>query len=194
MNGSTKSIRALALLGCTLLFSRAQAEDPPPPEAKGEDLAALETELATAMDELVQARARAGVVARALFRSQLAVEVIRRADALRLSHVTLRLDGVPVHDSDGSALSSDRATLFTGYVAPGMHELTVELSEAARENASFGYQRRESFRIELKKDQRTAVELVLRDDSDMAEEAAEGDDGSYQLETILRVRAEKVRD
>ncbi|HEY6878523.1 MAG TPA: hypothetical protein VI299_10920, partial [Polyangiales bacterium] len=59
---------------------------------------------------------------------------------------------------------------------------------------SFGYARRETFRIELKKNLRTSVELVLRDASDMAEEAAEGDDGSYHLETTLRVRTEKVRD
>jgi hypothetical protein len=172
---------------CALVIAlaRAHAEDP----AKD-----LDGQLAQSMDELVQARARAGVLAKALFRSQLAVEVVRRADAQRLSHVTLRLDGTPVHDSDGSALARDRATLFTGYVAPGMHELSVELSEAAKENASFGYTRRETFRIELKKDRRTAVELVLRDDSDMAEEAADGDDGSYDLHTTLRVRSEKAKD
>jgi hypothetical protein len=175
----------LKLVLCALLLAaHASAEEP----------ADLERDLASSMDELVQARARAGVVARALFRSQLAVRVIRRADGQRLSHLTLKLDGAPVHDSDGSALARDQATLFTGYVAPGMHELSVELSEAAKENASFGYTRRETFRIELKKDRRTSVELVLRDDSDMAEEAAEGDDGSYQLQTTLRVRTEKVRD
>jgi hypothetical protein len=180
--------------GMSLALSPARAEDPPPAPAAPDDLATIERDLASAMDELVAARARAGVVARALFRSQLAVDVVRRADDQRLAHVTLRLDGVPVHESDGSALATDRASLFTGYVAPGMHELGVELTEAARENADFGYVRRESFRIEVKKDRRTAVELVLRDDSDMAEEAADGDDGSYQLQTTLRVRTEKVRD
>jgi hypothetical protein len=180
-----KQIVGPTVCALAIAFARARAQDPAP---------AVDAELAQSMDELVQARARAGVLARALFRSQLAVDVVRRADAQRLSHVTLRLDGSPVHDSDGSGLARDRATLFTGYVAPGMHELSVELSEAAKENASFGYTRRETFRIELKKDRRTSVELVLRDDSDMAEEAADGDDGSYDLHTTLRVRTEKVRD
>ncbi len=176
---------------CALVIAlaRAHADDP----AKD-----LDGQLSQSMDELVQARARAGVLARALFRSQLAVDVVRRADAQRLSHLTLRLDGTPVHDSDGSAFMAggahDRAQLFTGYLAPGMHELSVELSEAAKQNASFGYSRRETFRIELRKDRRTSVELVLRDASDMAEEAADGDDGSYDLHTTLRVRTEKVRD
>jgi hypothetical protein len=158
----------------------------------------LEQELASVMDELVEARARAGVVARGLFQTELRVEVVRRADDQRLAHVTLTLDGVPVHDSDGTALGHDSATLFSGYVAPGFHELGIELVENAKESASFGYTRNERYRIELKKGRTTQVELVLRDDSDMAEEAAEGDHGEYQLDTTLRVsskaHAGKARD
>ena len=112
--------------------------------------------------------------------------------------MTLALDGVPVHDSDGSTLASDRVTLFTGFVAPGMHELTIVLVENARESASYGYRRDERYRVEVKKGKRTEVELVLRDDSDMAEAAAEGDHGEYQLATTIRVsskaHAGKARD
>lgn len=158
------------------------------------ELRALEDELAAMMDELITARARAGVLAQALFQSELEVEVVRRADALNIEQLTLRVDGAPVHAGDGSALSRDRATLFTGHVAPGMHELTLELSERARENAQFGYVRSERFRIDVKPRQRTRVELVVRDDSDMAEQANDGDDGSYEVSTELRVRYGKVRD
>ncbi len=165
-------------------------------EAAGteQELGALEGELAQVMDELVAARARAGVLARALFRTELEVEVIRRADAQRLARIGLRLDGAPVHESDGHALAADRAQLFAGYLAPGMHELAIEVVEAASASAAFGYTRSERFQIEVKKGQRTRVELVLRDDSDMAEEAAEGDEGEYHVETELRVRYGRVHD
>ncbi|MEY4511359.1 MAG: hypothetical protein RLZZ450_3481 [Pseudomonadota bacterium] len=165
---------------------------------RSKELDRLEQELAAVMDELVEARARAGVIARGLFQTELGVDVVRRADDQRLSHLRLTLDGVPVHDSDGSALGHDRATLFTGYVAPGFHELGIELVENAKEGASFGYTRSERYRIEVKKGRSTRVELVLRDDSDMAEEAAEGDHGEYQLQTSVRVSskpsAKKARD
>jgi len=158
----------------------------------------LEQELASVMDELVQARARAGVIARGLFQTELSVEVVRRADDQRLAHVTLTLDGVPVHDSDGAALGRDSATLFSGYVAPGFHELGIELAENAKESASFGYTRNERYRIEVKKGRSTTVQLVLRDDSDMAEEAADGDHGEYQLDSTVRVSSKahsgKARD
>jgi hypothetical protein len=162
------------------------------------ELDQLEQELASVMDELVQARARAGVIARGLFQTELSVDVVRRADEQRLAHLTLTLDGVPVHDSDGAALARDSATLFSGYVAPGFHELGIELVENAKTSATFGYTRNERYRIELKKGQSTRVELVLHDDSDMAEEAAEGDHGEYQLETTVRVSGKahsgKARD
>jgi hypothetical protein len=163
------------------------------------ELDRLEQELSAVMDELVEARARASVIARGLFSTELAVEVVRRADDQQLAHLTLTLDGVPVHDSDGSALSHDRATLFTGYVAPGFHELGIELVENAKQSASFGYTRGERYRIEVKKERSTRVELVLRDDSDMAEEAAEGDHGEYELHSSVRVsskpsNSKKARD
>jgi hypothetical protein len=158
------------------------------------ELLQLERELLAVMDELVSARARAGVLARTLFHTELEVEVIRRADAQDLTRVTLRLDGVTVHESDGSALAHDRAQLFRGFVTPGKHELAVELVEAGKDDARYGYTRSERYRIEVKKDRRTHVELVLRDDSDMAEEAAEGDEGEYQLDSTVRVTSSRAKD
>jgi hypothetical protein len=177
----------------------AQAEDPPQepthdagaeagPGSNAARLDALETELASVMDELVSARARAGMMARALFRTALSVDVVRRADAQQLGHLALLLDGAPVHDSDGSTLARDRARMFEGHVAPGMHELSVEVDERDRASGLFGYQRSERYRIEVKEGRRTEVTLILRDDSDMAEQVAEGDEGTYEVETELRVR------
>jgi len=216
MHARTCALLALSLLAPALRHAAADESKPAPKSAEvsepsqatpasvapapsdtaadGERLRKIEDELAEVMDQLVSARARAGVLAQALFRTALEVEVVRRADDLRLEHVTLRLDGVPVHDGDGSALAHDRARLFEGFVAPGMHELAIELHERAKESDEFGYVRSERYRIDVKNKQRTRVELIVRDDSDMAEEAREGDDGEYQVSTELRVIYTKVKD
>lgn len=199
--------RSTLLTALLLVPTLVRAEEPPKPapapepEAPmsappGEDgaLRKIEEELARVMDELVSARARAAVLSQALFRTKLEVEVVRRADDTQLARIVLKLDGTPIHDSDGSALARDRAELFEGYVAPGMHELTIELTEQARENSAFGYVRSERYRIDIKPKLRTKVELIVRDDSDMAEEASEGDDGSYDVHTELRVSRHKVSD
>jgi hypothetical protein len=160
----------------------------------GPDVSNLEAELANVLDELIQARTRTSVLMKALFRTPLEVTVVRRADDQRLAHITLRLDGVPVHDSDGAALATGEAKLFTGFAAPGLHELSIEITEESKERSDYRYTRSERFRLEVKKDTRTNIELVLRDRSDMAEELPQGDKGEYDVQTIMRAHAEKVKD
>jgi hypothetical protein len=160
----------------------------------GPDVSALSAELSAVLDELIQARTRASVLAKTLFRTRIDVLVTRRSDDQQLLRVKLALDGVPVHDSDGAALAEDEARLFSGYVAPGVHEIGIEVSEQAKENATYRYMRKERFRIETKKDTSTQVEILLRDRSDMAEELPQGDDGKYQVSTRVRVTPVKVGD
>jgi hypothetical protein len=161
----------------------------PPP-----DVSALSSELSAVLDELIQARSRASILAKSLFRTRIDINVLRRADDQQLLHVKLALDGVPVHESDGAALAGSEAHLFSGYVAPGVHEISIEINEQARENATYRYTRAERFRIETKKDTSTQVDVTLRDDSDMAEELPEGDDGKYEVSTRVRVTPVKVKD
>jgi hypothetical protein len=149
----------------------------------GPDVSALSAELSAVLDELIQARTRASVLAKTLFRTRIDVLVTRRSDDQQLLRVKLALDGVPVHDSDGAALAEDEARLFSGYVAPGVHEI-----------GTYRYMRKERFRIETKKDTSTQVEILLRDRSDMAEELPQGDDGKYQVSTRVRVTPVKVGD
>lgn len=164
------------------------------PPASGPDLSVVRSDLASVMDELIAARARVSVLSKALFNTPLSVRVVRRADDQRLEHITLRLDGVPVHDSDGAALARGEAELFQGYAAPGVHEVAIEVTEVSKMNADYRYVRSERFQIEIKKGMRTRIELVLRDKSDMAEELREDDEGEYDVRTLMRVEAESVKD
>ncbi len=172
----------------------AQEKPAAPSTQEPEDaFAKLEGEFGSVLDELIQARTRAAVLTKALFRTPITVHLIRRAGSQRLSHITLRLDGVPVHDSDGAALATTGdAVLFEGFAAPGMHELALEITEEAQENAAYRYVRSERFRLEVKKDTHTQVELLVKDSSNMAEKLPRKNKGSYDVRTLLRVRAEKV--
>ncbi len=161
--------------------------------ASGPDLSVVRSDLASVMDELIAARARVSVLSKALFNTPLAIRVVRRADDQRLEHITLRLDGIPVHDSEGAALARGEADLFSGFAAPGVHEVAIEVTEVSKTNADYRYVRSERFQIEIKKGMRTRIELVLRDKSDMAEELREDDEGEYDVRTLMRVEAESVK-
>jgi hypothetical protein len=166
----------------------------PAPAPAGPDVSALEKELATVLDELTQARARASLLVKSLFKTQVEVWVARRADEQRMERLVLKLDGIPVHDSNGSAVAREEARLFAGHAAPGQHELTVMVVEVSPRNGSYGYTREERFRFEIKKDTNTRIELLLRDDSDMAEELPEDDEGEYQVKTRVRIERTKPGD
>jgi hypothetical protein len=202
------AMKPLVLLS-HFLVSGAHAQEPEKPEAapvaeaaapevvapaevpKGPDTALLSAELSSVLDELTQARARASVLVKSLFRTQVEIWVARRADDQRMARIQLKLDGVPVHDSSGSAVARDEARLFAGHAAPGVHELTILVSEASPRNATYTYTREERFRFEIKKDTDTRIEILVRDDSDMAEELPEDDEGEYQVQTRVRIERKK---
>ena len=165
----------------------AAEESSPAPASAGEDLAQLRAELSRVLDELIQARTRATVLAKNLFRTRIDITLLRRADDQSLGKLRLLLDGVPVHDSDGASVGGDEVKLFDGFVAPGVHEIGIEIAERAKENPEYRYVRKERFRIEVRKDTRAKVDIILRDRSDMAEELPDGDDGSYDVRTEVRV-------
>jgi hypothetical protein len=174
-----------------------EAESAPAPAVVAEspkrpDLSAVRARLSSVLDALIQARTRTSVLTKSLFRTPIELWVVRRADEQRLEHITLHLDGVVVHDSDGSALGTGEARLFEGFATPGLHEIGVEIRESAKTNGEYRYVRSERFRLEIKKGTRTTVQLILRDDSDMAEELPEDDEGEYDVRTRMIVKAEKV--
>ena len=142
----------------------------------------------------VSARARTSAMVKALFGTRVTVWVARRADDQRLARIVLRFDGVPVHDSEGAALAREEAQLFDGFAAPGVHELTVVISEASPRKPEYSYTREEKFRFEVKKDTRTKIRVLLRDDSDMAEELPEDDEGEYHVETTVRIERKSLKD
>ena len=168
------------------------AEPAEPP--RGPDVSALRKDLSAVLDELTQARARTSAMVKALFGTRVTVWVARRADDQRLARIVLRFDGVPVHDSEGAALAREEAQLFDGFAAPGVHELTVVISEASPRKPEYSYTREEKFRFEVKKDTRTKVRVLLRDDSDMAEELPEDDEGEYHVETTVRIERKSLKD
>jgi hypothetical protein len=181
-------------IGPVTIEPRKAVGSPAPAAPAAPDVSALSGELSAVMDELIQARTRASVLAKTLFRTRIDINVLRRADDQQLVRIKLALDGMPIHDSDGASLRGDEARLFSGFIAPGTHEISLELTEQAKENPVYRYTRAERFRIETKKQTSTQVDILLRDNSDMAEELPEGDDGKYEVSTRVRVTPIKVKE
>lgn len=154
------------------------------------DSAALQQELAQLMDDLVQTRERVAVIGKTLFKTKLRIKLDNRAQPDQVAgRVSLRLDGAPVFSADGSGLRDAERTLFEGFAAPGAHVLELEIEQRARADEAYRYTQRESFRFEVVEGKRTDLRLQLDDDSDIAEDFRDDQEGEYDVRTRLQVQA-----
>jgi hypothetical protein len=167
----------------------ANAPDPAD-EAAAQDAQAVREELSTVMDSLVSARARAALLGKSLFKTRVRVQLENEAaDDQVLGKVALSLDGNPIYRGDGSTLNPEGAKLFEGYAAPGPHVLTVEIEQRAREDDGYRYSQTSSLRFVVPRGTLTDLTLVLDDDSDIAEDFKDDDEGEYDVRLRLEVVA-----
>lgn len=163
-------------------------------EPKHDRLAALREETSQLIDEMSQARAKAALLGKTLFKTQVRLRVQNlAAPDPRLIKIELKLDGAPVFVGDGTSLSGDDARrVFEGFIAPGRHILTAELKQQSREDAAFGYTLHDSYHFKVQRDKLSELTLIVDDDSDMASEYPDDGDGEYDVRLKLRVRTKNL--
>ena len=170
----------------------AAAAQAPTPAADSGKLASLRADVASLVDELVEARSRAALLGQTLFKTQIRVKIQNLAapDPV-LGKLVLKLDGAPIFQGDGAALSGDdQRQVFQGYVAPGAHVLAAELEQSSREDAKYGYTLHETYRFQAVRDKRSELTLILDDDSDVPEDG----EGEYDVRVKLRVRTKALNE
>jgi hypothetical protein len=159
-----------------------------------EQLAALREESSQLIDEMSQARAKAALLGKTLFKTQLRLRVQNlAAPDPRLVKIELKLDGAPVYVGDGTTLTGDDARqVFEGFIAPGRHVLTASLKQQSREDATFGYNLHDSYHFKVQRDKLSELTLIVDDDSDMASDYPDDGDGEYDVRLKLRVRTKNI--
>ena len=118
----------------------------------------------------------------------------RAGDDNTLARLVVGLDGAPVHRGDGSSLGEDAKQVFEGFAAPGPHVLTVEVEQRQRANDDYRYTVRDSFRIQVQRDRRTDVTIILDDDSDMGADFEDDGEAEYDVSTRVRVETRELGD
>lgn len=175
------------------------AEQPPNPEPAAADsgkLAELRADVASLVDDMVDARARVALLGKTLFKTQLRVKIQNLAapDPV-LGKVVLKLDGAPIYHGDGTALSGDDAhQVFQGFIAPGAHVLAAELEQSSKRDSAYGYSLHESYRFQVVRDKRSELTLIVDDDSDLADDFPDDAEGEYDVRMKLRVRTKNLNE
>jgi hypothetical protein len=173
------------------------ADAAPPPDTTQPDpeVASLQQELAQVMDDLVQARARVALLGKSLFKTRVRVRLDNRAaDSQTAVRIALFLDGAPIWTGDGAALRDPKQNLFDGVAAPGPHVLGLEIEQRARGDDAYRYTLRDNYHFNVLRERRTDLTLILDDDSDIAEDFKDDDEGEYDVRTKLEVHAAALNE
>ena len=176
--------------------SAASAAAPAAEAAENAKLANLRGEVSALIDDLVQARSRAALLGKSLFKTQVRVRIQNLAgpDPI-LAKIILKLDGAPIYRGDAAALGGDEARkVFDSIIAPGAHVLSAEIEQHSRSDAAYGYTLHETYRFQALREKRSELTLVLDDDSDLADEFPEDSEGEYDIRIKLRVRSKDLKD
>jgi hypothetical protein len=164
-------------------------------ESEGPDLGPIREEFTAIMDELVQVRSRVAVLGRQLFRTRMRVVVQNRAgDDQTLAKLVIKLDGAPIFQGEGGQVPEDGQQVFDGFAAPGPHVMTVEVEQRARADDEYRYELRDTYRFQVIRDRLIEVEIVLDDDSDIAEDFADDEEGEFDVRTRMRVATRALGD
>jgi len=164
--------------------------------AAGEKLAALRADVSTLTDDLVEARSRAAMLGKTLFKTQVRIRLQNLAapDPV-LVKVVLKLDGAPIYRTDGAALTGDEARqVFQGFIAPGAHVLSAEVEQRSRDDAAYGYVLHDTYRFQALREKRSELTLILDDDSDLASEFPDDSEGEYDVRVKLRVKTQDLNE
>jgi hypothetical protein len=164
--------------------------------AANEKLAALRADVSSLTDDLVEARSRAAMLGKTLFKTQVRVRLQNLAapDPV-LVKVVLKLDGAPIYRTDGASLTGDEARqVFQGFIAPGAHVLSAEIEQRSRDDAAYGYVLHDTYRFQALREKRSELTLILDDDSDLASEFPDDSEGEYDVRVKLRVRTQALTE
>ena len=142
------------------------------------------------MDDLVQARARVGVLGKSLFKTSVRVQVDNRAAPDQVAgRVALWLDGAPIWSGDGWGCATRARILFEG---AWRRARTCSRSRSSSVRAT-------TIRIATRcttaiasvccARSRTDLRLILDDDSGIADDFSDDEEGEYDVRTRLEVRA-----
>ncbi len=148
-----------------------------------------------ALDKLISdiatLRARVAALTTSLFSSKLKVYVHTDGDDARVQTFVVTLDDGVVFKGDPGFVAEDEKVVYEHAVAPGSHVIGIEIERQDTRGAQFRTWQTNRFAIQVPERQVLEAIVVVEDDSDMADDFPDDQDGKYELG--IRLRAKVVR-
>jgi hypothetical protein len=148
-----------------------------------------------ALDKLIAdiatLRARVAALTTSLFSSKLRVYVHTDGDDARVQSFVVTLDDGVVFKGESGFVAEDERVVYEHAVAPGSHVVGIEIERQDARGAAYRTWQTTRFAIQVPERQTLEAIVTVEDDSDMASDFPDDQDGKYELEVKLRAKVAK---
>jgi hypothetical protein len=159
--------------------------NPTPAEFPGTTPAPSTPQLDALLSRVAALRSRIAALAGALFSSKLRIEVRAKGESVRLESLHVSLDGGLVYTAPPRSGFEQAEIVYEHAVAPGQHVVAIEVERHDARNAQFSTWQESRFVVLVPEKKLLWTRFELEDESNMAEDFAEDNEGKYQLAVKL---------
>lgn len=145
-------------------------------------------DLSRLLSDIAALRSRVAALTAALFSSRIRVSVRAEGDDARIDSLAILLDDGVVFRAAERFVAEDDRVVFEHAVAPGQHVLGVEVERHDARGNSFRTWQSSRFSVVVPERKRLDALIVLVDDSEMADDFPEGEEGEYELGVTLEAQ------
>lgn len=138
--------------------------------------------------DIAALRSRVASVTTTLFSSKLRVLVGVEGDDARVRSFRVTLDDGVVYAAPERFNADEPTVVYEHAVAPGHHMLGVEIERYDGRNGQYRTYQSSKFSVVVPEGKRLETSLRIQDDSDMADDFPDGEDGEYDLRIRLRAQ------
>ncbi len=140
------------------------------------------------LGDIASLRSRVSALTTTLYASKIRVLVETDGDDARIETFVVTLDGGVVYRAPKRFSAEDEKVIYEHGVAPGHHVLGVEIERSDARGKAYKTYQSSRFSIVVPEKKKLETHFIIEDDSDMAEDFPDDEDGEYDLRVRLRAR------
>jgi hypothetical protein len=141
--------------------------------------------------QIASLRSRVAALTTTLYKSKLKVAVATEGDDAQIAGLVVTLDDGVVYTAPDRFSPEEFQTVYAHAVAPGHHVIGVEVERYDSRNREYRTYQTSKFTVIVPESRTLSATVVLEDESDMAEDFPDDQDGEYELGVKLRAQVEE---
>jgi hypothetical protein len=143
------------------------------------------------LGQIAALRSRVAAVTTTLYKSKLKVSVAAESDDAVVAGFVVTLDDGVVYTAPERFSPEELQVVYSQAVAPGHHVVGIEVERYDSRNREYRTWQSSKFTVVVPENKTLSASVIVEDDSDMAEDFPDDQDGEFELNVRLRAQVEE---